>query len=165
MNNLYFDIGEILLAAFALYALGKNIVPYLRFTKKTLLLTCVYAAIYVGAIFLLQNTVVGEQALAPFVDRGLVTGSVWFLLAYAITLVFSEELFFRIYLSKKIHTVLAASIFSVAHWRPDSFPILMFPILFIFALLQQSLLQKTTSLWSISIAHITVLTTLIILYG
>lgn len=165
MHNTLFDTLEVLLGIFSVYALRKSIFSYLSVTKKALFLTLTYAAVYAGTISLLAHTYVGQHAFAPFVDQNLVLGSIWFLIAYAILLVFSEELFFRLYLSKKIHVVLAALIFSAAHWRPGDFPFLMFPFLLLFALMQGSLLRKTNSLWAVGIAHLVALFTLVILYG
>ena len=165
MPNIAFDLAEILLALLSVYALGKSILPYLGMTKKAFFFTVAYASLSVAAIALLATTPIGQYALAPFVEKGLVPGGMWFLIAYALILVLSEELFFRIYLSKKILPLLAALLFSAAHWRPDHFPVLMFPILFLFAVMQGWLLQKTSSLWSVTITHLAALTTLVVIYG
>lgn len=159
------DSVEIILSILSVVILGKKLLPYLKPSIKSLLWGLGLAVLLTCILFLLSLTSVGSTTLAPFTEQNIATGSIPFLILYAIALVFSEELFFRIYLGQKLPVVLTALIFSASHWRPDDFPILMFPLLFIFALAQSALLRKTGSLWSVVLSHLAALCTLVVLYG
>lgn len=161
-----FDLFEVAAGGAILFLMRKHITPYLRYEKRTIALTLIYGGIYALCLYLMKDTYLDTHALTPFTAEQIVQGSVLFLLLYALALVTAEELIFRVYTHyKHIHTLIAAALFSVAHWRPEHFPILMFPILFVFALMQSTLLKKTHSFFAVFGAHLITLITLVLLYS
>ena len=159
-------IIEIFLSIISLYFIGKKVSPYFYFTKKSFLLTFICSILYFLVIYLVKDTYLGQEAFGKFIQQSIAHGSIWILTLYPIIIAFSEELFFRLYFrSEKINMLLAALIFTALHWRPDYFPTLMFPVLFVFALVQWSLLKRTKSLWSVIIAHLVALYSLLLIYG
>jgi len=159
-------IIEVLLSTISLYFIGKKVFHYFHFTKKSFLLTFIYSVLYFLVIYLVKDTYLGHEAFGKFIQQSIAHGSIWTLTLYPIIIAFSEELFFRLYFrSEKINMLLAALIFTVLHWRPDYFPTLMFPVLFVFALVQWSLLKRTKSLWSVVITHLVALYSLLLIYG
>ena len=159
-------IIEIFLSIVSLYFIGKKVFHYFHFTKKSFLLTFIYSVLYFLVIYLVKNTYFGQEIFRKFIQQSIVHGSIWTLTIYPIIIAFSEELFFRLYFrSEKINMLLAALIFTILHWRPGYFSTLMFLILFIFALIQWSLLKKTKSLWSVVITHLVAFYSLLLIYG
>jgi len=158
-------IIEIVLAAISLYLIGKKVLHYFHFTKKAFLLTLIYSVLYFLVLYLIRNTYLGHEVFGKFIQQSIAHGSIWTLTFYPIIIAFSEELFFRLYFrSEKINMLLASLIFTALHWRPDYFPTLIFPLLFVFALMQWSLLKKTKSLWPVIITHLVACYSLLLIY-
>lgn len=161
-----FDLLEVIGGGVVFFLMRRHIASYLRFEKRTIAFVLIYGSIYATALYLMRGTYLGTNALIPFTTEQIVQGSVLFLILYALALVTAEELIFRVYTHyRQVHTLIAAVLFSVVHWRPEHFPMLMFPILFVFALMQSSLLKKTHSFIAVFGAHLIALITLVLLYS
>lgn len=167
MNSFIFDGAEILLAVFALYQLRNTLSSTLHFSPRAMRLALLYGIGYGIALFGLGYTTIGHSSFTLFIQSNLMIGSVWLLIGYALIMILSEELFFRVYLlHTKIPSLIAATLFAAVHWRPGhAFPILMFLLLVVFALMQWALYKKTNNFWALCLAHLMALAMLVILYG
>lgn len=155
---------EIFISTIILYLMGEKVFHFFHFTKKDFLRTLLYSVLYFLVMYSLKDTYFGQEALGTF-TKHISAPVVLLLTLYPIVIAFSEELFFRLYLSEKTNMLGSSFLFTVMHWRPNSSPtLMMFCVLCIFAMAQWSLFQTSKSLWSVVITHLIVTYSLIFMY-
>ena len=154
-------ILELIASGVCLWLIGKKVFYYFHFDREDLSLTVIYSVIYALVIYSVRDSYIGKEALHKFIQGDY--SVLLYLVIYSVIISFSEELIFRLYLSQRFNMLASAVLFTALHWRPH-FPYPMFIVLFLFAMVQWSLLKKSKSLWPVMITHLVATYVMILVY-
>ena len=128
---------------------------------RSLTLGIALGLVYALLIHLSKQTNLGKNVAAQFIQTiGL--RSILLYIIYPPIIAVSEELIFRYFIPNKFGVLLTACFFTIIHWRPN-FPILLMLPIFLFALCQSWLLNKTKTIVPSTITHLCVTYSLLLL--
>lgn len=155
-------VVELIALVFLLFVLRKELKKIFVFNKETLIKGVLFGCFYSLIIYISKQTSLGSSVINQFISGIKETPFFIIYIIYPLVIAIAEEFIFRYFFAKKLGVILAAILFTVLHWRPH-FPTLLFLPVFIIALNQSWLFNKTKTLIPPIIVHLFVTYSLLLL--
>ncbi len=152
---------ELIALIFFLFISRKDLKKIFLFKRNSLITGVAVGVMYSLLIFIGKHTSIGAGTINQFINGIKVPFFVLYII-YPLVIAFAEEFIFRYFIASKLGVIPTAVLFTILHWRPD-FPVLLFLPVFILALNQSWLFNKTMSLIPLIIAHLFVTYSLLLL--
>jgi membrane protease YdiL (CAAX protease family) len=144
-----------------LYISRKDLNKIFHFRRNSLFAGVVVGVVYSLLIYIGKQTSVGVSTIHQFINGIKVPFFILYII-YPLVIAFAEEFIFRYFIASRLGVIFAAVLFTILHWRPN-FPALLFLPVFILALSQSWLFNKTKSLIPLIIVHLFVTYALLLL--
>lgn len=130
----------------------KNIRKVIFVNPHSLALGICLGLVYLLIVYFSKQTNLGKSIAIQFIQTiGLQSTRLYII--YPMVIAVSEEFLFRYFIPNKFGVFLTACFFAILHWRPN-FPILLLLPIFLFALGQSWLLNKTKTIIPLIIVHL-----------
>jgi len=143
---------ELIVFIWFLYFSKKDLKKVFRVSKSTIIQGVLMGCIYTLVVFLSKQIPLSAEIINQFIN-GIQLQSFVLYLIYPLVIAISEEFVFRCFVAKKLGVFPSALLFTALHYRP-TFPISLFIPIFLLALSQSWLFDKTKSLVPPIIAHL-----------
>jgi membrane protease YdiL (CAAX protease family) len=139
----------------------KNVRKVIFINPRSLTLGIFFGLVYSLIVYFSKQTDLGKSIAIQFIQTIGLQSTLLYII-YPPIIAISEEFIFRYFIPDKFGVFLTACFFAILHWRPN-FPILLLPSIFLFALSQSWLLNKTKTIIPLIIVHLFVTYSLLLL--
>lgn len=143
---------ELIVLTWFLYLSKRDLKKVFRVNKSTIIQGVLMGLVYALVVFLSKQIPLSAEIINQFIN-GIQLQSFVLYLIYPLAIAVAEEFVFRYFVTKKLGVFPSAILFTVLHYRPN-FPFSLFAPIFLLALSQSWLFNKTKSLVPPIIAHL-----------
>lgn len=155
-------IVELIALIFFLFLSRKDLKKIFLFSKKTVINGILIGCFYALTVFISKQTSFGSNVINQFINGIKEVPFFVLYFIYPLVIAIAEEFIFRYFFAKKLGVFFAAILFTALHYRPY-FPTSLFLPVFILALSQSWLFNKTKTLIPPIIVHLFITYSLLLL--